>query len=231
MPLLLFLLLERQASRLDALAARGEPAEARVTAVSRDQAFTAYAYRVGGTEYSWDAARTDAPFAVGQSFRIVILPDEPSFSRPFTDRRLAAKEAAGNRSFSLKACAGVALFLLLCAGLTHRDLTRLRDGTVSELNDPKAYERRLRVTATVLIALVLGVSAFHFSDARARGESVIPVVLTAFVGAGILASVLYFGGRDGPLKASERSAKILRWAVPAAIGIGLVRLMQFFAAR
>jgi hypothetical protein len=230
-PLLLFLLLERQASRLDALAARGEPAEARVTAVSRDQAFTAYAYRVGGSEYTWDAARADAPFAVGQSFRIVFLPDDPSFSRPFTDRGLAAQEAERNRSFSLKACVGVALILLLCAGLTHRDLKRLRNGTTSEWNDPKAYKQRLRATGAVLIALVLAVSAFHFSDAQARGESVIPVVLTALIGAGILASVLYFGGRDGPLKASERSAKIIRWVVPVAIGLGVVRLIQFFAAR
>lgn len=230
-PCALFLVFERQARRLDALASHGEAVDAWVTAISRDQLTTFYAYRVDGQEHTWNVARTAAPFEIGQSFRATYLPETPSFSRPSVDGTLAACEAAQSRSFAWKACIGVALFLLLCAGLTHRDLHRLRAGAPSELNDPEAYRRRLRRTGLALLPLALLIGGFHFQDAQRRGESVMPGIVALILGIGLAGSALYLGGRDGPQKGRERSAKIMRWLVPIVVGIGLIRLIAFFWMR
>jgi hypothetical protein len=223
----MFLLFERQARRLDALAAHGEPVDAQVTGVSRDDTITYYAYRVNGNEYTWDVARTDAPFSVGQVFQVIYLPEDPSLSRPFADRRLAAREAAGNRSFSLKVCSGVAFFLLVLAGLAQRDLRRLRSGAPSEIEDPHAYKRRLQFTALAFLSLFLLIGWFHTKDALEKGDSVVPELISLAFVAGILGCGFYLVARDGPLKARERAARMMRWIAPIVFGIALLRLAPF----
>jgi hypothetical protein len=224
-PLALFFLSDRQARRLDALATHGKPVDAQVTAVSRDNGITFYAYRVGGNEYTWNVARAEAPFAVGQVFPATYLPEDPSFSRPSVDPDLAARKAARTRNLAWKTCLGAAALLLLFCGLVHRELRRLRTRATSERTDPKAYKQRLRFTALALLPIFLMIGGFHFQDALERGESVVPVIMGLAVCAGIVGGVFYFVGRNGPRKARERSMKVLRWVVPLAIGIALLRLI------
>jgi hypothetical protein len=126
-PLALLALFERQARRLDALAARGLPAEAVVTAVSRDGT-TFYAYRVGGAEYAWNVSSREAPFLADQTFPIVYLPDDPSFSRPIADRRGATEEAARNRRFTRRAVLAIGLTLAVFAYAAAWELRRARTG-------------------------------------------------------------------------------------------------------
>jgi hypothetical protein len=231
LPLALFLLFERQARRLDALAAHGETVDAQVTGVSPDGGATFYAYRVAGNEYTWNVARAELPFSVGQVFSASYLPEEPSFSRPFADKSLAAREAARNRSFSHQACFGVGFFLLVFAGLVHRDLQRRRAGAPSEINDPQAYQRRLRFTALAFLPVFLLIGGFHLQNAMQKSESVLPGLIGLVLAASILGAMFYFGGRAGPHQARERSARILRWAVPIAGGVALLRLVVFLLKR
>ena len=199
--------------------------------MSRGDGTTYYAYRVNGNEYTWNVARTDAPFFVGQVFPATYLPEDPSFSRPFADRRVAAREAARNRSFSWKACFGVACFLLVFAGLTHRGLRRLRGGASSEISEPHAYKRRLRFTALALLPSVLLIGECHVQDALENGEAVVPALIGLAFAAGIVGGICYFADRDGPRQARERSARILRWAAPIAGGVALLRLVALLLGR
>jgi len=224
LPTILYAIFERQARRLDALAARGESVEAQVTAVSRDGT-TFYAYRVAGIEHTWNVARRAAPFPVGAVFPATYLPDDPSFSRPIADRSLSAKEAARNRSFSSKLMLGVGLTLLMLAALVHRDLRRLRSGAPSAPSDPQEYKRRLALTSMLPLPAFVLIGGFHFSDAMDRGESIVPVVLGLVFFVGIIVTVFVLVGRDGPTKVRERSARLLRWVAPIAGGIAALRLI------
>jgi hypothetical protein len=111
------------------------------------------------------------------------------------------------------------------AGLVHRDIRRLRSGAPSEASDPKAYKRRLALTSLVLLPAFVLITGFHLRDAIERGESVVPVVIGLCLAIAIVGSVFFFAGRDGPLKARERSARLLRWVAPIAGGIALLRLV------
>lgn len=225
LPLALFLLFERQARRLDALAMHGESVEAQVTAVSRDNNTVFYSYQVNGTEYTWNVARGDAPFPIGHVFPVVYLPADPSLSRPIAERSLAALESRRNRSFSWKVVLGVGLTLVLCAALVHLDLRRIRKGASSEFSDPRAYKRRLVFTSIILLSLVILIGGFHFHEAIKRRESIWPVAIGLLIPIGIIAVMFFFAGRGGPMKAQERSARILRWIAPIAVGIALLRLI------
>lgn len=225
LPLALFLLFERQARRLDALAMQGKQVEACVTAVSRDGSTVSYSYRVNGTDYTWSMARDDAPFPVGHSFMAVYLPADPSFSRPLADRSLAALESARNRSFSWKLLLGIGLTLALIAALVHLDLRRIRRGAPPEASDPRAYRRRLAFIFLILVPLIVLIGGFHFHDAVRRGESIWPVAVGICIPIGIIAALFFFAGRRGPGEGRKLSSRILRWALPIAGGIALLRLM------
>src|SRR5262249_18121 len=169
--------------------------------------------------------RSAALFPVGASFPATYLPDDPSLSRPIGDRSLAAEESAKNRSFSWKVVLGLAVTLLLFGGLAHRDLRRIPIGAPSELSDPKAYKRRLALTSLLLLPAFALIGGFHMRDAIEKRESVLPVVLALCLASAIVGGAFFFVGRDGPVEARERSARILRWAAPIAGGIALLRLI------
>jgi len=225
LPLALFLVFERQARRLDGLATRGELVDAHVTGVSLDEGTTFYAYSVNGTEYTWNVARADAPYATGHVFPATYLPDDPTLSRPIADRTLAAREAERNRRFSWKAVLGLAATLALFAALTHRDLRRLRLGAPSELSDPRAYKRRLALTSIVLLPAFVLIGGFHIRDAMEKGESVLPGAIALCLAIALVGGVFFFAGRDGPMKARQQSARILRWVAPIATGVAILRLV------
>jgi hypothetical protein len=176
-------------------------------------------------------ARGDAAFSAGNVFKVVYLPADPSLSRPIADRSLAALESAQNRSFSWKVLLGAGLTLALFAALAHLDLRRIRKGAPSEFSDPRVYKRRLVFTFLILLPIILLIAGFHFHDSIERGESVLPVVIGLLIPIGIIAAVFFFAGRHGPMKAKERSARILRWAVPIAGGIALLRLMAMLLGK
>jgi hypothetical protein len=226
-PLGLWALFERQARRLDALSSHGEPVQAWVTGVSGDKGTTFYAYRVEGKEYSWNVARKDAPYAVGQGFPSLYVPENPSFSQPFADRALVAQKAAGNRSFAWKVCSGVAVLFFLLAGVAHRDLQRRRAGVV-EVLDPGAYKRRLRGAILLFLLVLLLVGGFHFKDALGRGESIVLVLLGLAVGAAIVGGGYVLATRAGPQKTRLWAATITRWVVPISLGLALLRLVVYF---
>jgi len=231
LPLALFLLLERQARRLDALATRGEPVDAQVTGVSGDNGTTFYAYRVDGTEYTWNVARAAAPFPVGRTFQATYLPDDPSLSRPISDRSLAAAEAAGNRRFTWKVVLCLGLTLLLFAGLAHRDLHRSRTGAPSEWADPKASKTRIVLAALLLLPGLVLIGSFHIGDAVEKGESVVPVVISLGVAIGIIGGFFFYTGREGPTRVGARSARVLRLVAPIAAGIALLRLVAMLLGK
>jgi len=227
LPMALFALFERQARRLDALGAEGSPVTARVIDVSGDGGSVSYAYRVNELEYTWNVARGEARYAVGESFGAIYLPSEPSFSRPYVDRRRAATEASSNRAFAWKIELGVGLALGLFALLAHRDLRRLRSGAPSEMASPAAYRRRVIRTASALLPLFLLVTGFHLRDALNRKESVVPVVLALFLMLAIAGGMTFYIAHNGPVEARARSAKLLRWAAPAVVGVALLRLLAY----
>jgi hypothetical protein len=225
LPLGLSVVFERQARRLDALASHGRPVEAQVTAVSRDQHTTFYAYQVDGKGYTWNVARGEAPFAVGQRFPTTYLPEDPSLNRPIANPRLAAAESEENRRFSRKVVLGLGVLLLFFAGLAHRDLRRIRSGAPSELSDPKAYRRRLVATSAWLLPLLLLIGAFHVRDALEKGESVLPSAIASGLAMLIVAGIFFFSGRDGPWLAQQRSVKVLRWLSPMVIAFALLKMI------
>lgn len=229
-PTALFSLIERQARRLDALAAHGQAIEATVTGVSRDGNTADYAYRVGGHEYTWSAGRVEAPFAVGRTFSVTYLPDDPSLSRPIPDRRLASVEAAKNRRIAWKACAGIGLVLLVLAALAQRDLRRLRAGAPSAARDPREYRRSLKLRALALLPFLVAIGAYGVDDARARGESIIPGLSALLLLGALLGGVFYYAGRAGPARAQVQSRRALRWLAPLALGVALLRLIAFLVA-
>lgn len=230
-PTALFALFERQARRLDALATRGESAVAEVMGTSSSQSITFYAYRVNGNEYSWNVARAEAPFAPGATFPVLYLPDDPSLSRPGSERSLVTHQAAENRRLAWKLCLGAGLVLFGMALLVHRDLVRLRRSTAPLELSAAAYRQRLVFTALALLLIFLGIGAFHLRQARERGESMIPGLVALSLSAGLLGSVFFYAGRDGPQKATERSARLLRWVAPLAFGVALLRLLALYLAK
>jgi hypothetical protein len=225
LPLALFALFERQARRLDALALKGELVEAYVTGISRDKGTTFYAYRVNGTEYTWNVAHREAPFSVGAAFPVSYLPDDPSFSRPVTDQSLLAKGATDSRSSSWKVVIGLGLTLLTFAGLVHSELRSVRSGARSEQLDPRDFKRRLSFVPLLLLPGFVLVTHFHLKTSIERQESILPVLIALVLCVAIVGSVLVFLGREGPSKVRERSARLFRWTAPVGLGIAVLKLL------
>ncbi len=225
-PAALFGLFERQARRLDQLARDGVVADARVTGFSNDGHTTFYAYDVRGVEHTWDVRREEAPFAPGETFRVVYSAEDPALSVLGSDRQEGHRAAAKTRGFAWKLALGAAMVFVLVGLLTHRDLRRKQYNTPPELSDPVAYRRRILITsAAVLLPVILLVVGWHMSDAMEKGQSVVPVVLASVITIALLGGVLMFVTKNGPVDAQTRSARLIRWLAPLAIVIGLARLV------
>lgn len=220
-------LFERQARRLDALAAHGQPAEARVVRVD-GQGTVFYTYAVGPTVHTWNVARAAAPFPVGARFRVVYLPEDPSFSRPLVGPSVASDEAVRNRRFARRFAAGVLAFFVLMAALVHRELGRLQQG--HNARDPAAYRTRVRESLGVMGVLAAAVSAWHAQDAQSRGESLVPVAAGLVLALAVLGGTVLFVARRGPEEAARRGAALVRWLVPAAVVLAVLRLVAVWWA-
>lgn len=224
-PSVLGLLFARQARRLEALADHGEVIYATVTSVSRVNDSVKYAYVVNGVEYAWETRVAQAPDRVGATFQVIHIPETPSFSRATTDRAVVRRELEEQRGFTWKACAGISIFFLLFAGLAHRDVLRAQANAPSELDDPAAYAKRIKIMGGIMIVLVALMGSCHVIDARQRGQSIVPAILGAVLAGGIVVATLYFGARNGPAKAQERSAKIMRWVLPGMLAIAVLNFL------
>jgi len=153
-PALLFTLFERQARRLDALADHGVRVDAVVVGVG---AYTEYAYEIEGKSYRWSVRRDAAPFPLGATLPVRVLPDNPAVSRPGEDGAIASRDAAETRGIAPRAMPLVLLFFFLLAGVAHRDLRRLQGATPAAPLDPRRLGRGLGV---VVVAMLLGVNAY-----------------------------------------------------------------------
>ncbi|MBN8613817.1 MAG: DUF3592 domain-containing protein [Deltaproteobacteria bacterium] len=227
LPLALAVVFERQARRLDDLATNGQETVATVTRLTeyRGQVSTHYAYRVRRRSYDWSVERADAPYAVGETFRVLYSPEAPDLSRPYLDRARAAEEAANNRSFAWKMVAGLAAILALFTFGAHRDVTRLESDDPDAPIDPATYRRRLAWWGTIAAIPMAGITAFHLNEASARGEPLWPVVVATVAAVAILGGVLVFASREGPGAAQAKVGKLSRWLVPIAVGAAVLRLL------
>jgi hypothetical protein len=127
-PALLFLLFERQARRLDALADHGTTTTATVTRLTRQDAtiYVHYAYDVDGVTYDWSVSEREAPYNAGEHFVVSYLPEAPGLTRPGADLSLAGVEAASNRRFSRRLLVGVVAFFALFAAFSELRVRKLR---------------------------------------------------------------------------------------------------------
>jgi hypothetical protein len=226
-------LFEKQARRLDALAAHGAITTATVRAVSSQGSATyvSYEYTVGGETQSWSVSQSDAPYEVGQTFLVLYLPENPSFSRPTVDHARASAEAASNRSFSGKLVGGVFAFFAVAAFACDSGLRRLRKRGRSELTEPRAYRRRLAFAGAMLTPFLVLISYGHAKDALRRGESLWPVVLGTLLGLLILGGTAGYILRYGPAQAAVRSARLVKWVAPLAVGVAALRLLVWLVGR
>jgi hypothetical protein len=225
----LYGLAERQARRLDALGEHGETTTATVRSVSRSGAATyvTYEYTAEGATHSWSVSQKDAPHAVGQTFPIIYLPAIPTFSRPTVDRARPTAEAAANRSFSRKAVLGGGTFLAVAAFACDFKLRRLRRRGRDELTDPRASRTRLAFAGAMFAPFLVLIFGGHARDALRRGESLWPVVLGALLSLSILGGTTFFVLRDGQAHAAARSARLLKWVAPIALGVAALRLVAW----
>lgn len=230
LPLAAFLLVERNARRLDALVDHGRPVTATVTEVVPQSSITHYAYRVNGTEYRWNVSSEALPLPAGQEFDAVYLPEDPSMSRPASGPRSPALDAKSAHTFAPRAFAVLALIFGGVALLGHREVRRLQRGAPSELDDAAAYRRRIATTGVIFGAVAVAVTGFHVRSALDRHESLAPFALSTALILGLVGVPFYFAYRDGPAAAAQRSAKVMRWIVPAAIVLAVVRLVAMLFA-
>lgn len=231
LPAIFYALFERQARRLDALGVHGVVMEATVTSTSGQGGteFTDYAYEFDGKSYTWNVGQKEAPFPIGRTFPIVVSRDDPSLSRPGTDIAIGTREAAKNRSFSSKAVGALFVFLAICALGCHLRLRRLRATGLTEANDPAAYRNRLIFMGALLSPFIVAMFLFGLSDAKEKGESIWPGIIGLGFGLAVLGGTLYFTLRHGPAHAQQRAARILKYAVPLAVIIAVLRLVIWMA--
>jgi hypothetical protein len=227
----LYVLFERQARFLDALADHGEIAQATVVGVSRQgsQAFVDYSYQVDGRSYTWDVKQEEAPYPVGQSFPVVYLPEHPTLTILGTDRSKAIARAAANRAFSWKTVAGLFAFFFAVTVLCHVQLGTRRKRRRALLDDPRAYRRRLIGSGAVLVPILALVFGWHTRDALSKGESLWPEVIGLVVVLSILGGTFYYAAREGPAQSAARAARVARWIVPLAMGVAALRLIAWLA--
>ncbi len=220
-------LFERQASRLDALSEHGARTSGTIARIERQggAAYATYEYTAGGATHSWSVSQADAPGAVGSRLEVLVLPEAPSFSRPTTARVPPAEEAVRGRCIA-RWFEGGATYLfaagfVLCEASLRRLLRRRR----SERDDAADYRRRLWLTAALFAPLLFGIGAWHWQDAAEKGESVWPVALGLALGASTIRGTLAYAAKNGPTQAATRSARVLRWVAPLALGLALVRAL------
>lgn len=225
----LYVLFERQARRLDALAQQGETTTATVRSVSRQggATYVSYEYTIDSQRHSWIVSQDDAPYAVGQTFPIMYLPEHPALSRPTLDRAQPTAEARANRSFSGKVVAGMFALFAVATISCHVNLRRLRKRGRSELTDPRAYRTRLIVTGVMLTPVLLLIFDWHGKDALRRGESLWPVLLGALLSLSVLGSAASYVLRHGHAQAAVRSARLMKWVAPIAVGVAALRLLAW----
>ncbi len=221
----LLLLFERQARRLEALTDHGVSIRAQVTRVSRNGT-THYAYRYDGRPFTWSVKRKQAPYKVGERFDAVVLPEDPSLSRPVSVSALVAPEITRNRTISRFAVAIAFAFFAGLALLLHRDVRRLGAGIVDGPLDPAAYRRRLIGSFGVLLVPMGLITAWHGREALRGGGSIVPVILAGVLCVAIVAGTLFYAGREGPSQARLRVAKLMAWLAPIAIGAAVLRLLM-----
>jgi hypothetical protein len=221
---------ERQARRLDALGDHGAPAVATVAAVDPGGTVD-YAYAVSGARYTWNVGPEEALPAVGKAFPIVYLPEDPALSRPGIDRSRATREAASNRSVAWKVEAGAFAFFAFNLILCDVRLRRLRKTGLTELSDPQAYRTRLVLTGAMLVPILLLVFGWNLGDALRRGEPVWPVVLGLVITLAVIGGAGFYVLREGRAQATDRSARVLRWALPLAAVIAVLRLAAWLIVR
>jgi hypothetical protein len=227
-------LFERQARRLDVLAATGEVTEATVTSLTKQgsSTFVHYSYSVGGGTHTSNQDIKNAPRAViGESFPILYAPSDPDMNVTGTDRAKAAQEAASNRRFSSRFVAAVFAILAACAIATDVRLRRLRKSGLPDPMSPQVFRRRMAIVGVVLAVPCVAVSLYHLSDARERGEPVWPVALALLIVLAVVGGTILFALRDGPARAAVRSARALKWLVPIAVAIAVVRALVWQMTR
>lgn len=154
-PALFFLLFERQARRLDALADHGIRVDAIVTSAETSR-YTHYEYEIEGVAYRWNVAREAAPLPLGATLPVRVLPEVPSFSRPGETGDGAAREAAANRVFYPRILLGMGTFFVGIGALAHTRLRRLARGERPPQPDLRLVARGV---ALVLLLVALGVNA------------------------------------------------------------------------
>ncbi|MFZ5788699.1 MAG: hypothetical protein ACOY3Y_19855 [Acidobacteriota bacterium] len=230
-PAVLCWLFDRQARRLDALGDHGAAATATVTGVRGQGAreYVVYSYSVGGSAFTWSWRYDDAPHGVGETIQILYLPELPSFSRPGPDRASATEEAASNRRLARKVVAGVAVFFAFLTVLCDLSLRKLRRSGRLGSTDARSQRTRLIITGAVLLPLVLLVFGWHARDALLQGQSLWPVVLGAALSLAVLGGVAFYVVRDGTANAARRSARLMRWVVPALVVVAALRLLAWLA--
>lgn len=221
-PLLFFGAFNRQARRLEALGREGRVATAVVTGTG---SFTQYAYALDEVEYTWSAARAEAPFAIGERFDIVVLPSDPALSRPGSDPAVGTREAAANRRFTWKVMALPAWLFGFSGVMAHLGLRRIRTTGRTESADPGAYRNRLALTAVLLAPLLAGVLGWHALDAVAQDQSLWPVFAGGALSLAIVVGTGWFVLREGPAQAAARSRRLIRWVAPLGLAVAAVRVL------
>ena len=226
-PFGLHVLFERQARRLEALGDHGVPVIATVTGITGDRSVV-YEYVVDGQRYEWSVAPDQAPPTVGATFEAHYLPEDPSFNRP-GDRSVATLEAASNRSGTWKGLLGFFWFFGAFAGFSLIELRVLRRVGIDAFTSPEgraaAIRRRLFLLGGAVVPILIAIGLWHARDAETRGESVVPVLLGMLLSFGIIGGTLVYALREGPSRASERAARLARWAAPVAIVIAILRVL------
>ena len=229
LPAGLYGLFERQARRLDALGDHGMTTSATVRSSSRQgsETFVEYEYSIGGATHSWSASQSDAPYAPGETFRILYLPELPSFSRPSADPAAPKAEAAANRSFSRNVVFGTFALFAVAAFACDFNLRRLRKRGREIFTDPREYGRRLAFTAATLAPLLMLIFGWHAKDALRRGQSLLPIMLGVLLSLSILGGTAFYVLRYGQAQAGARSARLLKWAAPIAVAVAALRLLAW----
>jgi hypothetical protein len=128
LPIVPYLLFEHQARRLDALADHGKTIAATVGAPERvgKNVYLHYAYTVDDVTHTWAVKAADAPYAEGDTFDVLYLPEDPSLTRPGTDTEKVRLEALSNRSFTRDVVLGIFGFFVLMALIVEAQLRALR---------------------------------------------------------------------------------------------------------
>jgi hypothetical protein len=79
----------------------------------------------------------------------------------------------------------------------------------------------------MLVPFLVLVFGWHLTDALRRGESAWPVVLGSMGSLAVLGGTGFYVLREGRLKVAARSARLLKWVAPLAMGIAALRALAW----